>query len=154
VFWEQSGSVRNVTGKDMNRTDASCALKKLLQLLVFPTHPAIAIRTEPRLRRNATRQAQPSQSTAQARMQATGIAGCELALAAARERDLARFGRHAVGYSASNPWSFISRHHQGDLLAFDPCGREGSGAKVEDLLNRPKLTQIPEDWGKGSSLIQ
>ncbi len=26
--------------------------------------------------------------------------------------------------------------------------------KVEELLNRPKLTQVPENWGKGSSLIQ
>lgn len=35
-----------------------------------------------------------------------------------------------------------------------PADAKAAVQKVEDLLNRPKLTQVPEDWGKGSSLIQ
>lgn len=29
-----------------------------------------------------------------------------------------------------------------------------AGEKVEDLLKRPNLTQVPIPWGNGSSLIQ
>jgi integrase len=35
-----------------------------------------------------------------------------------------------------------------------PADAKAAVQKVEDLLNRPKLTQVAEDWGKGSSLIQ
>jgi integrase len=35
-----------------------------------------------------------------------------------------------------------------------PADARAAVEKVEDLLNRPKLTQVPETWGKGSSLIQ
>jgi integrase len=35
-----------------------------------------------------------------------------------------------------------------------PADAKAAVQKVEDLLNRPKLTQVVEDWGKGSSLIQ
>jgi integrase len=35
-----------------------------------------------------------------------------------------------------------------------PADAKAAVQKVEDLLNRPKLSQVPEDWGKGSSLIQ
>jgi integrase len=35
-----------------------------------------------------------------------------------------------------------------------PSDARAAVEKVEELLNRPKLTQVPENWGKGSSLIQ
>ena len=35
-----------------------------------------------------------------------------------------------------------------------PADARAAVEKVEELLNRPKLTQVPENWGKGSSLIQ
>ncbi len=35
-----------------------------------------------------------------------------------------------------------------------PADARAAVQRVEDLLNRPKLTQVPENWGKGSSLIQ
>lgn len=35
-----------------------------------------------------------------------------------------------------------------------PSDARAAVEKVEGLLNRPKLTQGPEGWGKGSSLIQ
>jgi integrase len=35
-----------------------------------------------------------------------------------------------------------------------PADAKAAVEKVEELLNRPKLTQVPESWGKGSSLIQ
>ncbi|MFY9561303.1 MAG: tyrosine-type recombinase/integrase [Terriglobales bacterium] len=35
-----------------------------------------------------------------------------------------------------------------------PADARAAVEKVEELLNRPKLTQVPEAWGKGSSLIQ
>ncbi len=35
-----------------------------------------------------------------------------------------------------------------------PAGARAAVEKVEELLNRRKLTEVPENWGKGSSLIQ
>jgi len=35
-----------------------------------------------------------------------------------------------------------------------PADARGAVEKVEELLNRPKLTQVAENCGKGSSLIQ
>src|SRR5256885_11933983 len=35
-----------------------------------------------------------------------------------------------------------------------PADARKAVEKVEELLNRPKLTRVPENWGKGSSLIQ
>lgn len=35
-----------------------------------------------------------------------------------------------------------------------PADARKAVEKVEELLNRPKLTQVPENWGNGSSLIQ
>jgi integrase len=35
-----------------------------------------------------------------------------------------------------------------------PADARKAVEKVEELLNRPKLTQVPENWEKGSSLIQ
>jgi len=35
-----------------------------------------------------------------------------------------------------------------------PADAKAAVERVEELLNRPKLTQVPETWGKGSSLIQ
>jgi integrase len=35
-----------------------------------------------------------------------------------------------------------------------PADARAAVEKVEELLNRPKLTQVPESWGEGSSLIQ
>src|SRR5437016_13159966 len=35
-----------------------------------------------------------------------------------------------------------------------PADARAAVEKVEELLNRPKLTQVPKNWGKGSSLIQ
>jgi len=35
-----------------------------------------------------------------------------------------------------------------------PADARKAVEKVEEILNRPKLTQVAENWGKGSSLIQ
>jgi integrase len=52
-----------------------------------------------------------------------------------------------LGHSSSE----ITR---GVYLHSVPADAKAAVQKVEDLLNRPKLTQVPETWGKGSSLIQ
>ena len=43
---------------------------------------------------------------------------------------------------------------RGVYLHSIPADARAAVEKVENLLNRPKLTQIPEGWEKGSSLIQ
>ena len=35
-----------------------------------------------------------------------------------------------------------------------PADARAAVQRVEELLNRPKLTQVPKNWGKESSLIQ
>ncbi len=35
-----------------------------------------------------------------------------------------------------------------------PADARAAVGKVEELLNRPKLSQVAENWGNGSSLIQ
>jgi integrase len=52
-----------------------------------------------------------------------------------------------LGHSSSE----ITR---GVYLHSVPADAKAAVQKVEDLLNRPKLTQVPENWEKGSSLIQ
>ena len=52
-----------------------------------------------------------------------------------------------LGHSSSD----ITR---GVYLHSIPADAKAAVQKVEDLLNRPKLTQVVEDSGKGSSLIQ
>ena len=56
---------------------------------------------------------------------------------------------------ASIAWkkSYIT-FHVGAMKRADGTPEWGGVEKVEDLLKRPKLTQVPISWGNGSSLIQ
>jgi integrase len=65
----------------------------------------------------------------------------------------------AVGTPLGTVQALLGHDHDSDItrkvyLHSIPADAWAAVAKVEALLKRPKLTQVPETWGKGSSLIQ